>query len=170
MRSLLRENVGEALVGLFVVVFAAWFIWFAWGLTGGGDKAGAIHVTALFPNSTGINVGSDVRVAGMKVGTVTEQALDPQTFQVKVRLALDPAVKLPADSSAAITSEGFLGATFVSLVPGGDTAPLKDGDTIADTQGAMDLMSMVGQFINKSGGSAADPGATQAPAEAAPKP
>ena len=170
MRSLLRENVGEALVGLFVVVFAAWFIWFAWGLTGGGDKAGAIHVTALFPNSTGINVGSDVRVAGMKVGTVTEQALDPQTFQVKVRLALDPAVKLPADSSAAITSEGFLGATFVSLVPGGDTAPLKDGDTIADTQGAMDLMSMVGQFINKSGGSPADPGATQAPAEAAPKP
>ena len=71
---------------------------------------------------------------------------------------------------AAITSEGFLGATFVSLVPGGDTAPLKDGDTIADTQGAMDLMSMVGQFINKSGGSPADPGATQAPAEAAPKP
>jgi phospholipid/cholesterol/gamma-HCH transport system substrate-binding protein len=170
MKSLLRENIGEALVGLFVVVFAGWFIWFAWGMTGGGDRAGAIHVTALFPNSTGINVGSDVRVAGMKIGTVTEQALDPQSFQVKVRLALDPSVKLPADSSAAITSEGFLGATFISLIPGGETVPLKDGDTIADTQGAMDLMGMVGQFINKSGGSAADSAPPANISEAAPKP
>lgn len=164
MKSLLRENIGEALVGLFVIIFAIWFVWFAWGATGGGTKADAIHVTALFPNSTGINIGSEVRVAGMKVGTVTQQALDPQSFQVKATLALDPAVKLPADSSAAITSEGFLGATFISLIPGGDPAPLKDGDTIADTQGAMDLMSMVGQFINKSGDAKA------APAEEAPQP
>jgi phospholipid/cholesterol/gamma-HCH transport system substrate-binding protein len=153
MKPLLRENIGEALVGLFVILFAGWFVWFAYGATGGGAKAGAIHVTAFFPNSTGINVGSDVRVAGMKVGTVAEQALDPQSYQVKVKLALDPALKLPADSSAAITSEGFLGATFISLIPGGETVSLKDGDTIADTQGAMDLMGMVGQFINKSGGS-----------------
>lgn len=165
MKSLLRENIGEALVGLFVVVFGAWFIWFAWTATGGGAKAGAIHVTALFPNSTGINVGSEVRVAGIKVGTVSDQALDPASFQVKATLALDPAVKLPADSSAAITSEGLLGATFISLIPGGDTVPLKDGDTIADTQGAMDLMSMVGQFINKSGDAKSSP-SDDAPAEA----
>lgn len=163
MKSLLRENIGEALVGLFVIIFAIWFVWFAWGATGGGAKADAIQVTALFPNSTGITIGSDVRVAGMKVGNVTQQALDPQSFQVKATLALDPAVKLPADSSAAITSEGFLGATFISLIPGGDPTPLKDGDTIADTQGAMDLMSMVGQFINKSGDA-------KAPAEEAPQP
>ena len=151
MKSLFRENIGEALVGLFVVLFAIWFVSFAWSKTGGGTRADAIHVTALFPNSTGINVGSEVRVAGIKVGTVTDQRLDPQSFQVKTTLALDPTVKLPSDSSAAITSEGFLGATFIALIPGGDPAPLKDGSTIADTQGAMDLMSMVGQFINKSG-------------------
>jgi phospholipid/cholesterol/gamma-HCH transport system substrate-binding protein len=165
MRSLFRENIGEALVGLFVVAFAAWFVMFAWDKTGGGERAGAIRVSALFPNSTGINVGSEVRVAGIKVGTVTEQQLDPQSFQVKTTLALDPAVKLPADSSAAITSEGFLGATFISLIPGGDPVPLKNGDTIADTQGAMDLMGMVGQFINKSGESTDAPSAS-APEEA----
>ena len=159
MKSLLRENIGEALVGLFVVLFGAWFIWFAWNSTGGGARAGAIHVTALFPNSTGIKVGSEVRVAGIKVGTVSDQALDPASFQVKATLAIDPEVKLPADSSAAITSEGLLGATFISLIPGGDTVPLKEGDTIADTQGAMDLMSMVGQFINKSGDAKSTPGA-----------
>jgi len=82
-------------------------------------------------------------------------------------LAIDPAVKLPSDSSAAITSEGLLGSTFISLIPGGDSVPLKDGDTIADTQGAMDLMSMVGQFINKSGGSTPPP---QTSTAEAPKP
>ena len=168
MKTLLRENIGEALVGLFVVLFAAWFVSFAWNTTGGGTKDGAIHVTALFPNSTGINIGSEVRVAGIKVGTVTDQILDPASFQVKTTLALDPEVKLPADSSAAITSEGLLGATFISLIPGGETVPLKDGGTIADTQGAMDMMSMVGQFINKSGDAKAAPD-DAAPAEA-PKP
>ena len=165
MRSLFRENIGEALVGLFVVLFAGWFVAFAWDRTGGGAKDGAIHVTALFPNSTGINVGSEVRVAGIKVGTVSEQELDPQSFQVKTILALDPAVKLPADSSAAITSEGIMGANFIALIPGGDPAPLKNGDTIADTQGAMDLMGMVGQFINKSGDAKAAP-SDSAPEEA----
>ncbi len=165
MKSLLRENVGEALVGLFVVLFAAWFVAFAWDKTGGGAKDGAIRVTALFPNSTGINVGSEVRVAGIKVGTASDQELDPQSFQVKTILALDPAVKLPADSSAAITSEGIMGANFISLIPGGDPTALKDGDTIADTQGAMDLMGMVGQFINKSGDAKAAP-SDGAPAEA----
>jgi len=154
MKTQLRENAGEALVGLLVVLLAAWFVWFAWMRTGGGEKAGAIHVTALFPNASGVNVGTDVRVAGLKIGSVTDQKLDPQSYQVAVSIALDPNVKIPADSSAAITSEGLLGSTFIALLPGGDTTPLKNGDTIADTQGAMDLMGLVGQFINKSGGEA----------------
>ena len=124
--------------------------WFAWARTGGGGPADAIRVTALFPNAAGVNVGTDVRVAGLKVGTVAAQRLDPQSFQVEVTLALDPKVKIPKDSSAAITSEGLLGGTFIALVPGGDPTPLKTGDTIVDTQGSIDMMGMIGQFINKS--------------------
>jgi phospholipid/cholesterol/gamma-HCH transport system substrate-binding protein len=164
VRSLLRENGGEAVVGLLVVLFAAFFITFAWAKTGGGAKAGAIKINAIFPNAGGVNVGTDVKVAGLKVGTVVGQKLDPQSYQVAVTLALDPTVKLPADSSAAITSEGLLGSTFIALNPGGAAAPLKDGDTITDTQGAMDLMALVGQFINKGGSSG---GSTPAPGNAA---
>lgn len=151
MKSLFRESAGEALVGLLVVLVAIWFVWFAWMRTGGGERAGAIHVTALFPNAAGVNVGTDVRIAGLKIGSVSQQKLDPESYQVAVTLALDPKVKIPADSSAAITSEGLLGSTFIALLPGGETTPLKDGDVIADTQGAMDLMGLVGQFINRSG-------------------
>lgn len=155
MKSVLRENGGEALVGLLVLLIAVWFVWFAWMRTGGGEKSGAIHVTALFPNAAGVTVGTDVRVAGLKIGSVTQQRLDQQSYQVAVTMALDPKVKVPADSSAAITSEGLLGSTFIALIPGGETVPLKEGDRITDTQGAMDLMGLVGQFINRPGGDAA---------------
>lgn len=169
MKSLFRENAGEALVGLLIVLLAVWFIWFAWMRTGGGEKAGAIHVTALFPNAAGVNVGTDVRVAGLKIGSVTGQKLDPESYQVAVTLALDPEVKIPADSSAAVTSEGLLGSTFIALLPGGETTPLKNGDVIADTQGAIDVMGMVGQFINRSGGEeSGSEDSAAAPAEAKP--
>lgn len=163
MRTIFRENIGEAIVGLLVVVLAAAFILFAWRATGGGARAGGIRVTALFPNASGVNVGTDVRVAGLKVGSVTAQTLDPQSYQVAITLALDPAVKLPSDSSAAITSEGLLGSTFIALTPGGATTPLKQGDTITDTQGAMDLMALIGQFINKPAASGSGAGAGGTP-------
>ena len=161
MKSLFKENAGEAVVGLLVVLLAVWFVWFAWARTGGGEKSGAIHVTALFPNAAGVNVGTDVRVAGLKIGSVTAQKLDPESYQVAVTLAIDPKVKIPADSSAAVTSEGLLGSTFIALLPGGETVPLKNGDTITDTQGAIDVMGMVGQFINRPNSDS--PGAGAAP-------
>ena len=163
MNSLLKENLVEALIGLLVVLIAAFFVVFAWQRTGGGNMRDALHVTALFPNASGVNIGTDVRIAGLRVGTVSGHRLDPQSYQAELTLALDPKTKVPADSSAAITSEGLLGGTYIALMPGGDPTPLKDGDTIVDTQGAMDLMGLVGQFINKSGsGAKTDDGATTA--------
>jgi phospholipid/cholesterol/gamma-HCH transport system substrate-binding protein len=154
VKTLIRENGADALIGLLVVLLAIWFVFFAWSRTGGGGPADALRVQALFPNAAGVNVGTDVRVAGLKIGTVAAQRLDPASYQVDVTLALDPAVKIPKDSSAAITSEGLLGGTFIALVPGGDTTPLKTGDTIVDTQGSVDMMGLIGQFINKSGSDA----------------
>jgi phospholipid/cholesterol/gamma-HCH transport system substrate-binding protein len=152
MRSLLKEHGAEALIGLFVVLVAVWFAYSSWQRTGGGRVAHAMQVTALFPSASGVSVGTDVRVAGLKIGQVSSLHLDPKTYQAEATLALDPNVKLPSDSSAAITSEGFLGAYYISMIPGGDSTPLKNGDAILDTQGSVDLMSMVGQFINRSGG------------------
>ena len=165
MKTAVRENGIEALVGFAVVVVALWFALFAWDRTGGGGAANPIHVTALFPNAGGVSVGTDVRVAGLKIGSVTGQTLDPASYQVSITLALDPTVKIPADSSAAITSEGLLGGTFIALQPGGSTEMLKDGSVIADTQGSVDLMGLIGSFINKSGDTSSAPatGATPAP-------
>jgi phospholipid/cholesterol/gamma-HCH transport system substrate-binding protein len=164
MRAAIREHLIEALVGLLVVLVAVWFIYMAWQRTGGGRGRRAIHVTALFPNVSGIDNGADVRVAGMKIGSVESQRLDPKTYQAELTLAIDRDVHVPADSSAAITSEGILGRSYIALIPGGDPQPLKDGATIVDTQGSIDLMGMVGQFINKSGSSGGASAAPSAPA------
>jgi phospholipid/cholesterol/gamma-HCH transport system substrate-binding protein len=152
MRAVFRENIGEAIVGLLVVILAVWFVLFAWDRTGGGAKTGGIKIAAIFPNASGVSNGTDVRVAGLKVGSVTGLSLDPQTYQVKVNIALDPNVKLPSDSSASVTSEGLLGSTFIAFAPGGSPTSLKSGDTVTDTQGSMDLMALIGQFINRPSG------------------
>ena len=150
MRSVLRDNAIEALVGLLVVLIAAWFIFHAWQRTG-GELRDSFRVTAMFPAANGVSVGTDVRVAGLKVGSVAAQRLDPQSYQAQVTLALNNDLKIPADSSAAITQEGLLGGTYIALLPGGAPTPLKDGDAILDTQGSVDMMSLVGSVINRSG-------------------
>lgn len=150
MRALLKEHVAEALAGLAVLLIAAWFLTFAWGRTGGGGMD-SYSLAARFPNASGISVGSDVRVSGMKVGTVTGQRLDPDSFQAVLTLSVDSKLALPADSSAAITSDGLLGGSYISLLPGGDPEPLRPGDEIIDTQGATDLMGLIGSVINRGG-------------------
>lgn len=153
--ALLREHAGEALAGLVVVLVAGWFLVFAWNRTESGSAA-SYDVVARFPNVAGVSVGTDVRVAGMKVGRVSSQRLDPETFEAIVILSVDRKVRLPVDSSAAITSESLLGGSYVALIPGGEETALAAGDEILETQGATDLMGLVGAFINRSGTAGGD--------------
>lgn len=164
MPQLLKDHMAEALAGIVVVAIAAWFLIFALGRTG-STGADSYALTARFPNAAGIAVGSDVRVSGLKVGSVTRQLLDPASFQAVVTLSVDKAVKLPLDSSAAITSEGLLGGSYIALVPGGDTEQLAAGDEITDTQGSTDLMGLIGSVINRSGSDKPASGSNAAPAE-----
>ncbi len=150
MSQLLKQHGAEAIAGLVVLAVAGWFLAFALGRTGTGGS-GHYQLTASFPSAAGISVGSDVRVSGLKVGTVTSQKLDSATYQAVVGFSVDAAVHLPLDSSAAITSDGLLGGSFISLIPGGDTEMLAPGDEITDTQGATDLMGLIGSVINRSG-------------------
>lgn len=157
MTPIARESRTEALVGLAVVLISIAFVLFAWQRTGGGR--GGMEVTALFPSANGIAVGTDVRIAGLRVGTVAAQRLDPQSFQAEVTLALPRNLRIPADSSAAVTTESLLGGSYISLIPGGATETMKDGDTILETQGAVDMMSLIGGVINRSGDAQAAAGA-----------
>ncbi len=153
MRALVKNNVIEALIGLLVVLVAVGFVNFAWNRTQAGSGAGGYALVAKFPSVAGIAPGADVRMAGIKVGEVAGQSLDPASYQAVLTLTIEPGLKLPIDSSAAITSESLLGGNYVSLAPGGEEAMLKPGEEIVQTSGAADLMALIGSVVNRSGGS-----------------
>lgn len=151
MSATLRDNWLEALIGAAVIAVAIWFLAFAYGRTSGGGGGSSYELVARFPNATGVAAGTDVRVSGLKVGSVIASELDPRTYQALVRLSVDRTITLPVDSSAAITQEGILGGTYVALTPGGDPQALKPGEEITETQGSADLMGLIGSYINRSG-------------------
>jgi phospholipid/cholesterol/gamma-HCH transport system substrate-binding protein len=166
MRALFKDNVVEALIGLVVVLLAIGFVSFAYGRTQAGTAADGYLLKARFTNVAGVAPGTDVRMAGIKVGKVAGQSLDPASFQAVLELSIDKGLQLPIDSSAAVTTEGILGGTFIALVPGGETTMLKPGEEIAETSGATDLMALIGGFVNKSGDKpAAAPATDPAPAQ-----
>jgi phospholipid/cholesterol/gamma-HCH transport system substrate-binding protein len=146
-------NVVETLIGAAVLAVAGIFLAFGYtSSTVGLD--GGFALVAKFDRVDGLVIGSDVRMSGIKVGTVTGQRLDPVTYQAIVDLDIDPNVKLPEDSSAKITSEGLLGATYLSLEAGGSEELLQDGNELRFTQGSIDLMSLIGQAIFSATGKA----------------
>jgi phospholipid/cholesterol/gamma-HCH transport system substrate-binding protein len=146
----LRENLVEALIGAAVLAVAVWFAAYGYARTQGGGGSG-YELVAKFPQVGGINVGSEVKVSGVKVGAVTAQRLDPKTYQAEVRFTVDKGVRLPIDTIAKITSEGLLGGSYILLSPGGETDFLKPGEQIEQTQGSVDLMGLIGQAMYKAG-------------------
>lgn len=142
-----RENLTETVVGAAVLIAAGGFLTYALGATRGGGEGGGYPVQAKFGQVGGLASGADVRVAGVKVGTVSGVELDPKTYLATARLELDRSVKLPSDSTAKITSDGLLGGSHVSIEPGGAMDDLKSGGEIINTQGAVDIFGMIGGVL-----------------------
>ncbi len=144
----MKSSAIETLVGAIIIALAIGFFTYAYTTAGLGTGAsGGYHVSAEFDNASGIAVGTDVRVAGIKVGTVTGQSLNPKSFQARIDMMLSPTLSLADDTSAKISSEGLLGANFISLEPGGADEKLKEGSIISYTQGAVDLWSLISQAM-----------------------
>ncbi len=142
----MRRSPVETLVGALVIGVAVVFFLFAYN-TAQVETVEGYAVTARFDRIDGIRQGSDVRMSGIKIGTVVDQRIDPETFLAVVRMSIDSKIRLPTDSSAAITSEGLLGDNYLSLTPGGADETIADGGEIEFTQGAVDLSSLIGQLI-----------------------
>ncbi|WP_323032813.1 outer membrane lipid asymmetry maintenance protein MlaD [Paracoccus sp. (in: a-proteobacteria)] len=139
----------ELWVGAAVLVVAAGFlVWSTVGSRLGARLAGGYELRAAFPNVDGIEVGTDVRVAGLKVGRVSAVDLNPQTYYAEARLRLPDTIRLPSDSAALIQSDGLLGGAYIELQPGGAPDNLAPGDEIEDVQGAVSLISLMMKFVD----------------------
>jgi phospholipid/cholesterol/gamma-HCH transport system substrate-binding protein len=141
-----RRSFAEILTGAAVLLVAAGFLAYAVANSGRSAVSG-YSLTAKFDHIDGLGVGADVRLAGVKVGSVNSEQIDPQTFLAVVALSVRNDVKLPKDSAAIITSESLLGGKYLSLQPGGDETLLQPGQTITITQSSVSLEELLGKFI-----------------------
>nr|WP_068172799.1 MULTISPECIES: outer membrane lipid asymmetry maintenance protein MlaD [Neokomagataea] len=104
-------------------------------------------VHAAFTQIDGLDVGSDVRLAGITVGHVTAESVDPKTFQAQVTFSVAPDVKLPVDTAAIITSDSLLGGKYIALSPGGSDHSVQAGGVMTETQGSISLEQLLSKFI-----------------------
>jgi phospholipid/cholesterol/gamma-HCH transport system substrate-binding protein len=151
----------EILVGLFVVLGALALLFLALkaanlgSFSSGGDT---YRLQARFDNIGGLKVRAPVRSAGVNVGRVTAIVLDPKTYQGVVTLDVHRGVEFPKDSSAKILTAGLLGDQYIGIEPGADEKNLAAGDVIRQTQSAVVLENLIGQFLFNKAAEAGDGG------------
>src|SRR5260221_3910451 len=139
-----QNNIAESLIGAGVVAFALVFAVLAYYQTGSGGLSG-YEINAKLPKVDGLAIGTDVRLAGIKIGTVSDLTLDPRTYLVTVHMDIRKDIKLPSDSSILVTQAGFLGGQYLSVTPGGDDKMMTAGAYFENAQGSIDVMSLVGR-------------------------
>src|SRR6266702_468802 len=144
-RVMQQNNIAETLIGAAVVAVAVAFLVFAYYRTGSGSLSG-YEINAKLPKADGLSVGTDVRLAGIKIGTVSDLTLDPKTYLVTVHMNVRDDIKLPVDSSVLVTQAGFLGGQYLSITPGGDDKMMTAGAFFENAQGSIDMMNLVGRF------------------------
>jgi phospholipid/cholesterol/gamma-HCH transport system substrate-binding protein len=157
----MSRNILETVMGAVVLVVAAIFLVFAYH-TGEVRSISGYEVQARFNDIEGIREGGDVKLSGIKVGTILSAQLDPKTFQVLVKMSVDRNIQLPVDTIATITSAGLLGDKHLSLIPGNDDKNIAPGGTIAHTQSPPSLEALLGQAVfSLSNGGGSKDGAKQ---------
>jgi len=141
----------ELAVGGVVLAAAIGFGIYAAQVAGVRAGGSSYPLTASFRSIEGISVGSDVRLAGVKVGTVTQIALNPDTYRAETTIAVADSTLIPDDSAIVISSEGLLGGNFVEINPGGSPFYFEAGDEITDTQGSVSLVALLLRFVGGEG-------------------
>jgi phospholipid/cholesterol/gamma-HCH transport system substrate-binding protein len=142
----MRRNLIETVMGAVVLLVAGLFLWLAY-TTARVDTPAGYDITATFGRSGGIAAGSDVRISGIKVGTVSVRRLDTKTYEAVVTMTIANDVMLPEDTVASIASEGPLGGRYVRLEPGSSSTPIVPGGRIQETRGFRSLEDQVGEII-----------------------
>jgi phospholipid/cholesterol/gamma-HCH transport system substrate-binding protein len=140
------RNLVETVMGAVVLLIAGFFLIFAYNSSNLRPISG-YEVKARFNSVEGLQEGGDVRIGGVKVGSVTGQSLDAENFQAIVTLTLKPQVKLPTDSIASVTGDSLLGGKYIKIEPGTAKTTIAAGGELKKTKDALVLEQMLGRMI-----------------------
>ena len=143
----MADNKSEIFVGAVVLAAAIGFAVYTASVTGLRSASSGYELSASFRSVEGVKVGTDVRLAGVKVGSVTGVELNPDTFRADAYFTVQDGIEIPDDSAISISSEGLLGGNFVEILPGGSPFNLEPGGEIEDTQGSVSLVTLLMKFV-----------------------
>ena len=147
----MKENKLEVIIGAVVLAVAFGFVVFLYQSTDlSVSNSKHYELKADFRSADGIHVGTDVRLAGVKVGTVSDLSLNVDTYRAEAELAIENAVDIPEDSALTVSSEGLLGGNFIEIIPGASYEYMQPGDEFLDTQGSVSLISLLLKFVSGS--------------------
>ena len=152
----MRRSLIETLIGAVVLIVAGMFLYFTY--TTGYQKVEGYDVTAKFNSVAGLTLGSDVRMSGIKVGSVVAARLDPDSYLAVLKLRIESSIKLPTDTTAKITADSLLGSNYVALEPGADDKMIPPDGQIQVTQDPINVVDLIGRFIFGSATNPKQPG------------
>lgn len=142
----MNHNTVETVLGGVVLAVAGVFLTIALSSASFKQTSG-YTVNANFAKADGITPGMDVRMSGVKIGSVSNMSLDSKTYLAHIAMTIQSSIELPTDTVAKVASESILGGKYLTLEPGGDEDMIKDGGTIQYTQSAVNLEELIGKFI-----------------------
>lgn len=142
----MRVNMVEAVMGAIVLIIASFFLVFAY-TTGKGGVYTGYPLSAKFDRIDGLSVGNDIRISGVKVGSVISIDIDPKTYLAQVIFTVRNGLALPVDTVAEIASESLMGGKYIALVPGGNEKNLAPGEKITYTQSSVSLEALLGKYL-----------------------
>ena len=137
----------EFSVGIFILIGIAAILYLAIQI-GSSRLLGsdARVIDARFTNVGGLNEGSNVMIAGVKVGVVGKSTLDTENIVAMVQLKLHTDLSIYDDAIASIKTSGLIGDKYIALDPGGGGFELEEGEPIVDTESALDIESLISRF------------------------
>ncbi len=142
----MRRNIIETATGAIVILVAVVFLVFSYSVSDLRPAEG-YDVIAKFNAVDGLAVGSDVRVAGVKIGTVVDQTIDQEEYRAVVRMKINPEIELTKDTVVRISSAGLLSGKYVKLEPGGAKEKLAAGGELTNTKDVISLEELLGKVI-----------------------
>ncbi len=143
----MKRNIIETVLGAVVLFVAAFFLVYSSTAANIGTGTGGYKVGVEFSEIGGLKSGADVRISGVKIGSVAAVDLDPTKYLAEVTLLIDQDIKLPIDTAARISSESLLGGTYLALDPGAEEEMIADGGRVRYAQDATNLEQLLGKFI-----------------------
>jgi len=142
----MKRRFAESAIGALVLGLAVWFLFFAY-TSGDLRPVRGYTLNAKFGAVGGLAPGNDVRIGGVKVGSVLDQRIDPKDFRAVVSFTIRDDLRLPDDTVAAVTSDGLLGGKYLRLEVGRSEARLAAGATLKTTRDALSLEDLLGRAI-----------------------